>query len=252
VLDLLKACVFQRRRACLDVQPVTWSTGVPRRRAFLQLYSPADENVVHRPAKRLFGWASRLFHAELAPPERDPSISTQRGRQLSESYLLVNPVKRRGGGGEVEILGGKHDLLEWLVEDLDRTHGRGEAFGQPPVGLDCDEIGTELQQAPRRHTGARPDLHDASTGPEPAPLNEELVHARRVARTSAIVGVDIGTEQVSPFLTAHLRHGSIPWRWVVDPAAADHRRHDRNTRQVLRIALERIPLEHDEVGEIAG
>src|SRR6266571_3009078 len=45
---------------------------------------------------------------------------------------------------------------------------------------------------------------------------------------------------------------SVPGRRVVHPATTEHRRHDLHRRQLLRIELERITVEDDEVGEVAG
>src|SRR6185503_12347118 len=41
---------------------------------------------------------------------------------------------------------------------------------------------------------------------------------------------------------------SIPGRRVVRPAAAEHRRDDLHLAQLLRLAGERVTVEHDEVG----
>src|SRR5258707_14551071 len=43
-----------------------------------------------------------------------------------------------------------------------------------------------------------------------------------------------------------------PGRWVVYPAAADHRRDDLDLRQLGWVERERVAVEHDEVGEAAG
>src|SRR5437763_3118005 len=46
---------------------------------------------------------------------------------------------------------------------------------------------------------------------------------------------------------------SIPRRRVVDPAAAEHRRDDLHLAELLRLlASERVAVEDDEVGEVAG
>ena len=49
-----------------------------------------------------------------------------------------------------------------------------------------------------------------------------------------------------------LRHRQSPGRRVVRPAAAEHRRHDLHLAQLLRLARERVAVEHDEVGVAAG
>src|SRR2546423_11034181 len=46
--------------------------------------------------------------------------------------------------------------------------------------------------------------------------------------------------------------GLGPGRWVVRPAAAEHRRHDLHIAQLLRLAGERVAVEHDEVGVATG
>src|SRR5580765_5485047 len=43
-----------------------------------------------------------------------------------------------------------------------------------------------------------------------------------------------------------------PGRRVVNPAAADHRRHDLDLGQLLRLEGERVAVEDDEIGQIAG
>src|SRR5207244_1232379 len=45
---------------------------------------------------------------------------------------------------------------------------------------------------------------------------------------------------------------SVPGRRVIHPAAAEHRRDDVHVAELLRLALERVAVEHDEVGEEAG
>ena len=51
---------------------------------------------------------------------------------------------------------------------------------------------------------------------------------------------------------APISRGSIPWRRVVRPAPADHRRDDLEVAQLLGLDGERVAVEHDQVGEHAG
>src|SRR5207253_168294 len=43
-----------------------------------------------------------------------------------------------------------------------------------------------------------------------------------------------------------------PGRRVVRPGAAEHRRHDLHLGKLPGLARERVAVEHDEVGEVAG
>src|SRR3954447_12028005 len=43
-----------------------------------------------------------------------------------------------------------------------------------------------------------------------------------------------------------------PRRRVVNPPSADHRRHDLDGRKLLRLQLERVAVEHDQIGEESG
>ena len=46
--------------------------------------------------------------------------------------------------------------------------------------------------------------------------------------------------------------GSVPGRRVMDPAAPDHRRDHLDVAQLLGLDRERVAVEHDEIGEVAG
>src|SRR5436190_18074206 len=43
-----------------------------------------------------------------------------------------------------------------------------------------------------------------------------------------------------------------PRRWIVNPAAADHCRHDFDFLELLGLAGERIPVEHGEIRVVPG
>src|SRR5919201_2332654 len=52
--------------------------------------------------------------------------------------------------------------------------------------------------------------------------------------------------------TSAMERESIPRRWVMHPAAPEHRRHDLDLAELFRLlAREGIPVEDDEVGEEA-
>ena len=57
------------------------------------------------------------------------------------------------------------------------------------------------------------------------------------------------TARIVRICALYRRVSSVPGRRVVHPAAADHRGHDLDLAELLDGAVERVAVEHDEVGE---
>src|SRR5487761_1745720 len=100
----------------------------------------------------------------------------------------------------------------------------------------------EKRRGPSERSWTRSAVHlapmisaEAATAQVPASWTGSIVRVAGVAMPELYVQVQ--------------RYSGIPGGWVVNPAARDHRRHDLDA---LEVAVERIPVEDDEVGGAAG
>ena len=126
-----------------------------------------------------------------------------------EPDLLVDPVERRRGDCEVEVVL-ELGLLEGAPADLDAAaETLAEEGGERAVGLDPDQrVGAELDEPPRRLARPRPDLEHLGAGTEATALAEHVVDLLCVARAPALVGCGVEAEEPPPLVAPEVRHQS--------------------------------------------
>ena len=79
--------------------------------------------------------------------------------------------------------------------------------GERSVRLDADErLGAELEQPPGGLARPGADLDHLRARAKPAALDEQVVHARGMTGTRAVVRLGIGAEQPSSLLAPELPH----------------------------------------------
>jgi len=141
-----------------------------------------------------------------------PAARPQAPRDLRETEVLIDPVKRRGCDGEVEPRLLQLGIFERSDLDFDRQALRpgdcGEVGSEDLVGLDSYErTSTELGQPEAGLSRSRSDFQDSGPGGESASLAKDLVNPLRIAGASQFVCGRVDAEEPPAFTPVDLRHG---------------------------------------------
>jgi len=164
-----------------------------------------------------------ILIAEDIPPQREPSASAEHRRALAVADVGVYPVKRGGGGHDIERATRKVGGFERVDDDpnIHPHRAPSETFRQRAAGFHERHPRPSSQHRKRRLADARADLEHRRPVGQAASLGEELEQLIRVPRARVHVLVRYQIEEraaVSPLGCGVVVHrdanvSSTPCQW---------------------------------------